>query len=180
MNDLNMVVLEGRLTRNVELKYTSSGQPVAAFGLAINRYYKRDGDAQFTEEVTFVDVEAWGQTAERVGQEQKGRGVRIRGRLKLDTWQDQQTGAQRSKLKVVADSVELKPLPQEQGQQGYQQGPAPQAGYQQTPRQAQQGYQQRPPAQQAPRQGYAPRQPQGGYKQGPAPQGDEFTDDIPF
>ena len=66
----------------------------------------RGQDGQQQEETTFVDIEAWGRTAELVGQYlTKGRGAMIEGRLKLDTWEDRESGQKRNRLKVVADQV---------------------------------------------------------------------------
>ena len=100
MSSYNKVILMGRLTRDVELKYTPSNQAVANISLAINRRF-RTSDGQDQEETTFVDCEAWGRTAEVMSQYlSKGRPVFVEGRLKLDRWQDKD-GANRSKLKVV-------------------------------------------------------------------------------
>lgn len=103
----NKVMLLGNLTRNVEVKHLSGDNAVGNFGLAVNRKFKaRDGDLR--EEVTFVDCEAWGRTAEVMGQYlSKGRPVFIEGRLKLDTWQDKNDGSNRSKLKVVVESFQF-------------------------------------------------------------------------
>lgn len=100
---VNKVFLMGNLTRDVELKYTPSNQPVATFGLAMNRRYKtRDGENR--EETTFVDCEAWARTAEVMSEYlSKGRPVFIEGRLKLDQWQDKE-GNKRSKLRVVVEN----------------------------------------------------------------------------
>lgn len=106
MASFNQVILLGNLTRDVELKHTPSNQAVANIGLAMNRQYKtRDGEQR--EETTFVDCEAWGRQAEVMAQYlSKGRPVFIQGRLKLDTWQDQQ-GQNRSKLKVVVENFQF-------------------------------------------------------------------------
>lgn len=103
----NKVILLGNLTRDVEVRFLPSEQAVANFGLAVNRKFKsRDGDSR--EEVTFVDCEAWGKTAEIMGQYlAKGRPVFVEGRLKLDTWQDKNDGSNRSKLKVVVESFQF-------------------------------------------------------------------------
>jgi len=103
----NKVMLLGNLTRDVEVKYLPSEQAVANFGIAVNRRFKsRDGENR--EEVTFVDCEAWGRTAEVMGQYLgKGRPVFIEGRLKLDTWQDKSDGSNRSKLKVVVETFQF-------------------------------------------------------------------------
>ena len=107
MPNLNKVMLMGNLTRDIELRYTPSNQPVANLGLAINRQYQtREGEKR--EETTFVDCEAWGRTAEVMNQYlQKGRPVYIEGRLKLDTWQDQQSGQNRSKMRVVVETFQF-------------------------------------------------------------------------
>lgn len=106
MASFNQVILLGNLTRDVELRHTPSNQAVANIGLAMNRQYQtKDGDRR--EETTFVDCEAWGRQAEVMAQYlSKGRPVFIQGRLKLDTWQDQQ-GQNRSKLKVVVENFQF-------------------------------------------------------------------------
>lgn len=107
MPSYNKTILMGHLTRDPELRSAGASE-VAGFGLAVNRRYKnRDGEQQ--EEVTFVDIECWGRTAELVAQYlQKGSAAHIEGRLKLDQWEDQD-GSRRSKLKVVAQSVQFLP-----------------------------------------------------------------------
>jgi len=104
---VNKVFLMGNLTRDIELKHTPSDQSVATIGLAVNRVYKtRDGESR--EETTFVDCEAWGRTAEVMSQYLcKGRPVFIEGRLKLDQWDDRESGKKRSKLKVVIDNFQF-------------------------------------------------------------------------
>ncbi len=103
---VNKVFLMGNLTRDVELKYTPSNQPVATFGLAMNRRYRtREGENR--EETTFVDCEAWARTAEVMSEYlSKGRPVFIEGRLKLDQWQDKD-GNNRSKLRVVVENFQF-------------------------------------------------------------------------
>lgn len=102
----NKVFLMGNLTRDVELKTLPSDQSVAKIGLAVNRKFKtRDGENR--EEVTFIDCEAWGRTAEVMNQYlAKGRPVFIEGRLKLDQWKDKE-GQNRSKLKVVVENFQF-------------------------------------------------------------------------
>jgi single-strand DNA-binding protein len=106
MADYNKVLLMGRLTRDIELRYTSGNQPVANIGLAVNRRW-RSKEGEDREETTFVDCEAWGRTAEVMSQYlSKGRPVFIEGRLKLDQWQDKD-GSNRSKLRVVVDNFQF-------------------------------------------------------------------------
>ena len=104
---VNKVFLMGNLTRDVELKHTPSDQPVASFGIAVNRRYRtRDGEDR--DETTFVDCESWGRTAEVMSQYlSKGRPVFLEGRLKLDQWEDRETGKKRSKLRVVVENFQF-------------------------------------------------------------------------
>lgn len=102
----NKVLLMGNLTRDVELRHTQSNQAVANLGIAVNRRF-RTADGENREEVTFVDCEAWGKTAEVMAQYlSKGRPVFIEGRLKLDQWTDKE-GNKQSKLRVVVESFQF-------------------------------------------------------------------------
>ncbi|CAB5079720.1 Ssb Single-stranded DNA-binding protein [uncultured Caudovirales phage] len=101
----NKVIIGGNLTRDPQVKFTSKETAVANFGLAINARYKAS-DGTMKEDVTFVDVEAWGRTAELCGQYlTKGRAVLVEGRLKLDTWE--KDGQKHSKMRVRADTVQF-------------------------------------------------------------------------
>jgi single-strand DNA-binding protein len=104
-SSLNKVILMGNLTRDIELRAVGGGgQQVARIGLALNRNYTTQSGEK-REEVTFVDCEAWGKTAEIMAKYlTKGRPVLIEGRLKLDQWDDKDSGKKQSKLKVVVDS----------------------------------------------------------------------------
>ncbi len=104
---VNKVLLMGNLTRDIELKHTPSDQAVATIGLAMNRRF-RTKEGENREETTFVDCEAWGRTAEVMSQYlAKGRPVFIEGRLKLDQWEDRETGKKRSKLRVVVENFQF-------------------------------------------------------------------------
>ncbi len=106
MANVNKVILIGNLTRDPEVKYTPKGMAVAEIGLAVNRTYTVDGEKR--EETTFVDLELWGKTAELAGQYlSKGRPCYFEGRLKLDTWDDKTTGAKRSKMRVVVETMQF-------------------------------------------------------------------------
>jgi single-strand DNA-binding protein len=107
MASLNKVMLMGNLTRDPETKHTPKGTAVTQLSLAINRHYVTEsGDRK--EEVTYVDVEAWGKLAENCAEHlSKGKSVFVEGRLKLDTWEDKQTGEKRSRMRVAADVVQF-------------------------------------------------------------------------
>ena len=103
MASFNRVILAGNLTRDPELKYTPKGTAVARLTLAINRNYASE-TGERKEEVSFVDVEAWGKQAEVLSQYmKKGRPLLVEGRLKQDTWEDKNTHQKQSKLKVVLE-----------------------------------------------------------------------------
>jgi single-strand DNA-binding protein len=107
MASFNKVILVGNLTRDPELRYTSKGTAIAKIGLAVNRVWTSE-TGEKKEEVTFVDVDVFGRTAENVGQYmRKGSPILIEGRLRLDQWDDKQTGQKRSKLGVVAETVQF-------------------------------------------------------------------------
>jgi single-strand DNA-binding protein len=101
--NFNKVILAGNLTRDPELRYTPKGVAIAKLTLAINRTWKSE-TGETKEEVTFVDVDAFGRQAEVVGQYmKKGRPFLVEGRLKLDQWEDKNTHQKQSKLKVVLE-----------------------------------------------------------------------------
>ena len=103
MASFNKVILAGNLTRNPELRYTPKGTAIARIGLAINRTWKSE-TGEMKEEVTFVDVDAFGRQAEVIGQYmKKGRPFLMEGRLKLDQWEDKNTHQKQSKLRVVLE-----------------------------------------------------------------------------
>src|SRR5207302_10952188 len=107
MANLNKVMLIGNLTRDPEIRYTPKGTAIAEFGLAVNRNYTTESGEK-REEVTFVDIELWSRQAEVADEYlKKGRPVFIEGRLKLDTWEDKQTGQKKSKLRVVGEGMQF-------------------------------------------------------------------------
>jgi single-strand DNA-binding protein len=107
MANFNKVLLMGNLTRDPEVRYTPKGTAIANIGLAVNRVWSTESGEK-KEEVTFVDVEVWGRQAETIGQYMaKGRPIFIEGRLKLDSWDDKETGQKRNKMKVVCESFQF-------------------------------------------------------------------------
>ena len=111
MNSVNLV---GYLTADVELRYTANGNPVANFGVALNRRY-RQGE-ELKQETTFIDMVAFNRTAEIAGKYLgKGRQVGIEGRLRQRTWETE-GGAKRSKIEVVVNQLHL--MPRGNGQNG--------------------------------------------------------------
>jgi single-strand DNA-binding protein len=110
MASLNSVCLLGHLTRNPEVRYSSSGTPVAALGLAVNNRIKRSDDS-WQDDPCFVDVVVFGNQAEACAKYlHKGDPVLLEGRLQYRTWEDQQ-GQKRSKHEVIASRVQFLPKP---------------------------------------------------------------------
>lgn len=107
MPSFNQVVLMGHLARDPDLRYTPEGSAVCSLTVASNRKFtKKDGEKG--EEVVFVDVTVWNRQGEMCTEYlKKGRAVLVSGRLVQDRWEDDATGQKRSKLRVVADSVQF-------------------------------------------------------------------------
>src|ERR1700761_2022073 len=107
MASYNKVILVGNLTRDPELRYTPKGMAIAKIGLAVNRNWTSESGEQ-KEEVTFIDVDAFGRQAETLAQYmKKGRPLMVEGRLKLDQWDDKQTGQKRSRLGVTLEGFQF-------------------------------------------------------------------------
>ena len=106
MANMNRVFLIGNLTRDPELRYIPNGTAVCNFGMAINQKYKtQSGDMK--EDVTYVNITAWGKTAENCGEYlSKGSPVIVEGRLKFSSWEDPD-GKKRSKLEVTAQWIQF-------------------------------------------------------------------------
>ncbi|MEI6084882.1 MAG: single-stranded DNA-binding protein [Verrucomicrobiota bacterium] len=116
MANFNKVMLMGNLTRDPEVRYTPKGTAIATIGMAVNRVWSTESGEK-KEEVTFVDVDVWGKQAETIGQYMaKGKPIFIEGRLKLDSWDDKESGQKRSKLKVVCESFQFIGAPKGAGE----------------------------------------------------------------
>jgi len=106
MANFNKVMMMGNLTRDPEKRYTKTDQAVTHFTLACNRVW-RDKSGEQKKQVSFVPVSVWGKSAENCEQYlQKGSPVFVEGRLVSSSWENQQ-GEKRSKLEVVAQSVQF-------------------------------------------------------------------------
>lgn len=104
MASFNKVILMGNLTRDPELRTLPSGNSVSRISIAVNRtYLSKEGEKK--EEVTYVDVDAFGKQAETISKWcTKGSGILVEGRLRLDQWDDKNTGEKRSRLGIVLEN----------------------------------------------------------------------------
>lgn len=161
---MNQVNILGNLTRDPEVSYTPKGTAVCNLGVANNRVtFDEQGNKR--EEVTFLDVTAWGKQAENCGKYlNKGSKVLIQGRLKTDSWDDKQTGQKRYKLVIVAEQITFIGSKPKDGEEPRK----PAASNQQRPAQGQRPQNQRP----------APSQ-NDDFGEGPITEGGG-DDDIPF
>lgn len=108
MANYNKVLLMGNITRDIEVRTLPSQSSVAQIGIAVNRKWRDTNTNEMREEVTFVDCEAFGKTAENIAKFfSKGKPIFLEGRLKLDQWKDKTDGSNRSKLKVVIENFQF-------------------------------------------------------------------------
>jgi single-strand DNA-binding protein len=108
MANYNKVILIGNVVRDIVVRFTPKGTAVAELGMAINSSWQDKTTNTRKEETTFVDVTLWGRLAELAGEYLvKGKQVMIEGRLKLDTWDDKESGQKRSKLQVVGEEMQF-------------------------------------------------------------------------
>ena len=102
--DLNRVIIIGRLTRDVELKYTNSGYAIGVMSIASNKRRKVGDD--WIDEGHFFDVSLFGKRAESLSQYlTKGTQIAVEGQLKQDRWE--QEGIKRSKVTIEANNIQL-------------------------------------------------------------------------
>lgn len=124
---INRVFISGNLTRDAEIRSTQSGASVLGFGVAVNDRRKNQRTGEWEDFPNFVDCTLFGRRAEALAQYLvKGTKVAIEGRLRYSSWQDRETGKNRSKLDVVVEEVEFM-----SSRQGQQPAYAPQAAAQQ-------------------------------------------------
>jgi len=138
----NKLVLVGNLTRDIELRYGTSGNAIANTAIATTRKFTQNGERK--EEVCFIDITFFGRSAEVANQFlHRGSKVLIEGRLKFDQWEDQ--NGKRSKHSVIVETMQMMDSKADaqaqdaQSNNGYEQQPQQPNNYQQA-----QQYQQQP------------------------------------
>ena len=178
MASLNKVFLLGNLTKEPDLRAFPNGQSVCDLRLAVSRRFTSNGQEQ--EETCFVDVVVWGRAANNCRQYlSKGSQVMVEGRLQLDTWEDRNSGGQRSRLRVVAENIQFMSRRRDEGNAPAAGQYGQNNGYQNNGYQAN-SYQQSAPAPQAAPPRYpadAPPMPAPDFG---ADNGNMPEDDIPF
>lgn len=103
---LNSVNIMGNLTRDPEIRYTPAGKTVCSLSIANNRVYTKN--AEKVTEVSYFDVEVWGQAAENCSKYlAKGSGIIVEGRLRQDRWE--KDGKTQSRVKISANAVHFLP-----------------------------------------------------------------------
>ena len=102
MSNINNVTLLGRLIRDPEVRFAPTGTVVASFAIAANHHYQSKG-GQLKDEAAYVPCSAFGRTAEQLAQEHRGDPVLATGRLRTETWD--QEDANPSRLVLIAESV---------------------------------------------------------------------------
>jgi single-strand DNA-binding protein len=101
----NNITLIGNITRDPELRFTSSGQAMATFGLAVNRRWQNRQSGDWEEATSFFDIVCWAQLGENVAESLgKGSRVVVSGRLEQRSWETD-NGDKRSKVEVIADEI---------------------------------------------------------------------------
>jgi single-strand DNA-binding protein len=99
MSNLNVVVLQGNLTRDPETRFSAAGLAIVSFGIAVN------GGFGEKEEVSFIDCTAFGKQGEALAKFfNKGKQILVQGRIRQERWEDKTTGGKRSKLSVIVES----------------------------------------------------------------------------
>lgn len=101
---INQVIVMGNLTRDPDLRSTTSGNKVVGMSLALNTSYQDPKTKEFKEKTEYIDIVAWGSLAERVAKYlSKGRRCLVQGKLQQRSWE--QDGQKRSKVEILASDV---------------------------------------------------------------------------
>lgn len=108
MANINRVTITGNLTRDPELRSLPSGMSVCELGVAVNHRRKDNSTGQWIEEPNYFNVVVFGSQGDNCAQYlSKGRPVAIDGRLRWSSWEDKNGGGKRSKVEIVAQTVQF-------------------------------------------------------------------------
>lgn len=122
-DSINEVTIIGNISRDPEVRYTNVGDAVITFGMAVNESWN-DRDGQRQERTHWIDVNAWRELAEAVGNMKKGAPLMVRGRLRNESWVDNE-GNKRNATRVEAVTiVEMAGAPEGKRASGARPAPA--------------------------------------------------------
>ncbi len=112
MNQLNSLILEGNVATDCVITKPKPDFLVGRFSMGVERFYKNK-ENEMTKEISYFDIECYGMMAEQLSSKIiKGRGIRVIGRLKQETWTDSENN-NHSRVFVVAEHIEFKPIKKE-------------------------------------------------------------------
>ena len=107
-SDINLVVIEGRLTGEPTHKVTNGSTALTTFRIANNRWIPGKNGAEGREDTNVITVSCWGAVADRAAQRlQKGTKVVLKGRWQVRQWEDAESGTTREGHELVAEDVEI-------------------------------------------------------------------------
>lgn len=122
---LPTITMKGRLTKDIELRWTNSGKSVASFDIASSKNYYNQETHQWEQagDTLFLHCELWGNPAENLAETTAGKGteVLVTGELQANNWTDKQNNTRRD-VKVRVDTIALTPARKQQTSQSYQGG----------------------------------------------------------
>lgn len=173
---INRVMITGNLTRDPELRQTTGGTSVLAFGVAVNDRRRNNQTGEWEDYPNFIDCQMFGKRADALQRYlSKGSKVAIEGKLSQDRWQDRQTGQNRSRIRVTVDELEFMSSRNSGGNGGYQNNNGYQQGGSYQGNGGYQGGNQYPAGQDN---GYSPAP--AAPAPNPAVDGSVYDEDIPF
>lgn len=115
---INRVIVSGNLTRDPELRQTTSGMPVMGFSIAVNDRRKNPQTGEWEDYPNFIDCTLFGARAESVVRFlTKGSKVAIEGKLRWSQWE--RDGQKRSKIEIIVDEIEFMSMRNEETEQTY-------------------------------------------------------------
>lgn len=102
---LNISIIEGRLTAEPELRYTKTGRSICRFGIAVNSTLKADNET--IDHVSFFSVNSWNNLAEICAKYlKKGSMVRVKGRLRQNRWTTED-GVKKDRVYIEAATIDF-------------------------------------------------------------------------
>lgn len=122
---LPTITCKGRLTKDIELRWTNNGKAVASFDIASSKTRFNQQTSQWEQigDTLFLHCELWGTPAENLAETTAGKGTEalITGELQANNWTDKQNNTRRD-VKVRVDTIALTPARKPQASQSYQGG----------------------------------------------------------